>query len=118
MGYSMNDTVIVFDRIREFLREHPTMDMKKCVNDAINSTLNRTITTHLTVLIVLLILFFFGGEVLRGFSFALIIGVVFGTYSSIFVATPLVIDLTKDKPVVPIAQKSGATPKQSVASKS
>lgn len=93
MGYSVADTVIVFDRIREYLREHPNMDMKKCINDAINNTLSRTIITSSTVLLVLLILFIFGGEVIRGFSFALLIGVGFGTYSSIFVATPIVIDL-------------------------
>ena len=93
MGYSVADTVIVFDRIREYLKEHPTMDMKKCINDAINSTLNRTMMTSATVLLVLLILFLFGGEVIRGFSFALLIGIGFGTYSSIFVATPIVVDL-------------------------
>jgi SecD/SecF fusion protein len=97
LGYSVNDTVIIYDRIREYLREHPAMDMQKCINDALNSTLNRTITTHLTVFIVVLILFIFAGETVRGFSFAMLIGVVFGTYSSMFVATPLVIDLAKDE---------------------
>jgi len=97
MGYSVNDTVIVFDRIREYLREHPAEDMKKVINDAINQTLNRTIITSLTVLLVLVILFIFGGEVIRGFSFALIMGIAFGTYSSIFVATPIVIDLASKK---------------------
>lgn len=97
MGYSVNDTVIVFDRIREYLREHPAQDMKKVINDAINQTLNRTIITSLTVLLVLVILFIFGGEVIRGFSFALIMGIAFGTYSSIFVATPIVIDLATKK---------------------
>ncbi|MEI7802801.1 MAG: protein translocase subunit SecF, partial [Bacteroidota bacterium] len=96
IGYSVNDTVIVFDRIRENLREHASADMKKTINDAINQTLNRTIITSLTVFLVLLILFIFGGDGIRGFSFAMLIGVVFGTYSSIFVATPLVIDFTKD----------------------
>src|SRR6185295_11272993 len=95
MGYSVADTVIVFDRIREFLREHPMGDMKHTINDAINKTLNRTIITSSTVLLVLLILFLFGGDVIRGFSFALLLGVTFGTYSSIFVATPIVIDLGK-----------------------
>jgi SecD/SecF fusion protein len=96
MGYSVNDTVIVFDRIREYLREHPASDMKKVINDAINSTLNRTLITSSTVFIVLLILFIFGGDVIRGFAFALLIGVIFGTYSSIFVATPIVVDLGKN----------------------
>ena len=94
MGYSVADTVIVFDRIREYLREHPTGDMKKVINDAINATLNRTVITSSTVLLVLLILFIFGGDVIRGFSFAMLLGITFGTYSSIFVATPLVIDLS------------------------
>jgi SecD/SecF fusion protein len=66
-GYSVADTVIVFDRIREYLREHPLMDMKKTINDAINATLNRTVITSSTVLLVLLILFIFGGDVIRGF---------------------------------------------------
>ena len=96
IGYSVNDTVIVFDRIRENLREHPSSDMKATINTAINSTLNRTIITSVTVFLVLLILFIFGGDAIRGFSFAMLIGIVFGTYSSIFVATPLVIDFTKD----------------------
>ncbi len=114
MGYSVADTVIVFDRIREFLREHPMGDMKKTVNDAINKTLNRTVITSSTVLLVLLILFIFGGDVIRGFSFALLLGVAFGTYSSIFVATPIVIDLAraiKQKP------KETTQPKRTVAVK-
>jgi SecD/SecF fusion protein len=97
MGYSVADTVIVFDRIREFLREHPMGDMKHTINDAINKTLNRTVITSSTVLLVLLILFIFGGDVIRGFSFALLLGITFGTYSSIFVATPVVIDLTRKR---------------------
>ncbi len=96
IGYSVNDTVIVFDRIRENLREHAAEDMKKTINDAINQTLNRTMITSLTVFLVILTLFIFGGDAIRGFSFAMLIGVAFGTYSSIFVATPLVIDFTKD----------------------
>jgi SecD/SecF fusion protein len=95
MGYSVNDTVIVFDRIREYLREHAAGEMKTVINDALNATLSRTIITSTTVLLVLLILFIFGGDVIRGFSFALLIGILFGTYSSIFVATPIVVDLTR-----------------------
>ncbi|GAB3906543.1 protein translocase subunit SecDF [Mucilaginibacter boryungensis] len=97
IGYSINDTVVVFDRIREFLNLHhsKTDDPKTVINQAINSTLSRTIITALTVIFVLLVLFIFGGDVLRGFSFALLIGVTFGTYSSICVATPVIIDFGK-----------------------
>ncbi|HAL81589.1 MAG TPA: protein translocase subunit SecDF [Mucilaginibacter sp.] len=97
IGYSINDTVVVFDRIREFLSLHhaKTDDPKAVINDAINNTLSRTIITALTVLLILLVLFIFGGDVIRGFSFALLIGVCFGTYSSICVATPVIIDFGK-----------------------
>jgi SecD/SecF fusion protein len=97
IGYSINDTVVVFDRIREFLSLHhaKTDDPKTVINDAINNTLSRTIITALTVLLILLVLFIFGGDVIRGFSFALLIGVCFGTYSSICVATPVIIDFGK-----------------------
>ncbi|MES2279206.1 MAG: protein translocase subunit SecDF [Bacteroidota bacterium] len=97
IGYSINDTVVVFDRIREFLELHhaKTDDPKAVINQAINSTLSRTIITALTVIFVLVVLFIFGGDVLRGFSFALLIGVVFGTYSSICVATPVIVDFGK-----------------------
>ena len=97
MGYSINDTVVVFDRIREFLGLHKRKDHDVVINDALNSTLSRTINTSLSTLVVLLMIFFFGGEVIRGFVFALIIGVVVGTYSSLCVATPVVVDLTKPK---------------------
>ncbi|MGB3074034.1 MAG: protein translocase subunit SecD, partial [Chitinophagales bacterium] len=112
MGYSVADTVIVFDRVREFLGEHPAADMKHTINDAINKTLNRTVITSSTVLLVLLILFIFGGDAIRGFSFALLLGIAFGTYSSIFVATPIVVDLTKIKPI-----KVTEPTKRSVAAK-
>ena len=97
IGYSINDTVVVFDRIREFLELHhaKTDDPQEVINNAINNTLSRTIITALTVLFVLIVLFVFGGDVLRGFSFALLIGVCFGTYSSICVATPVIIDFGK-----------------------
>jgi SecD/SecF fusion protein len=99
IGYSINDTVVVFDRIREFLGSHhaKTDKMAIVINDAINSTLSRTVITALTVIFVLAVLFIFGGDVIRGFSFALLIGVIFGTYSSICVATPVVVDLMKEK---------------------
>ena len=97
IGYSINDTVVVFDRIREFLELHhaKTDNPQEVINQAINSTLSRTIITALTVLFVLIVLFIFGGDVIRGFSFALLIGVCFGTYSSICVATPVIIDFGK-----------------------
>jgi SecD/SecF fusion protein len=97
VGYSINDTVVVFDRIREFLGLHKRRDQENVINDALNSTLSRTLNTSLSTLVVLLMIFFFGGEVIRGFVFALIIGIVVGTYSSLCVATPLVVDLTKKK---------------------
>ncbi len=99
IGYSINDTVVVFDRVREYLGNHhaKTDKMSLVINDAINSTLSRTVITAVTVIFVLAVLFIFGGEVIRGFSFALLIGVIFGTYSSICVATPVVVDLVKDK---------------------
>ena len=92
IGYSINDTVIVFDRIREYLGMGTSHDRRKIFNDAINSTLNRTIITSGTVLLVVIALLIFGGEVLRGFSFALLVGVLTGTYSSIFMAAPVVLD--------------------------
>ncbi len=95
MGYSINDTVVVFDRIRENLQLKGSKDLIGTFNESINSTISRTLITSMTTLIVVLVLFIFGGEVLRGFSFALLIGILVGTYSSVFVATPIVVDLTK-----------------------
>ena len=97
IGYSMNDTVIVFDRIREYLREQKGRDMKEVINDAINHTMSRTLMTSFTVFLVVLILFIFGGEVTRGFAFAMLIGVITGTYSSIFIAMPVLYDLRDGK---------------------
>ena len=97
IGYSINDTVVVFDRIREFLNLGTSTDRQQVFNTAINGTLNRTLITSATTLIVVLILFIFGGEVLRGFSFALLIGILVGTYSSVFIASPAVVDLDKKK---------------------
>ncbi|HRN93486.1 MAG TPA: protein translocase subunit SecDF [Chitinophagales bacterium] len=93
IGYSVNDTVIVFDRIRENIGLHPTRPLLENSNISINQTLSRTIMTSVTVLLVAIILFIFGGEAIRGFSFALVIGVFMGTYSSIFIATPLMVDI-------------------------
>ncbi|PRY89967.1 protein translocase subunit SecDF [Mongoliibacter ruber] len=95
VGYSINDTVIVFDRIRENISNRGTSKLVKMFNDAINQTMARTLITSATTLIVVLVLLIFGGEVLRGFSFALLIGVLVGTYSSIYIATPIVVDLMK-----------------------
>ncbi|MBK6332091.1 MAG: protein translocase subunit SecDF [Bacteroidetes bacterium] len=95
IGFSMNDTVIVFDRIREYFRKRPGHSKTEIINAAINDTLSRTIMTSLTVFITLLVLFLFGGEVTKGFAFAMMIGVFTGTYSSIFVAAPILIDLDK-----------------------
>jgi SecD/SecF fusion protein len=99
IGFSMNDTVIVFDRIREYSRDMKGASKTTIINRAINDTLSRTIMTSLTVFLTLLILFIFGGEVTRGFAFAMLIGVVTGTYSSIFVGAPILVDFAKDKPL-------------------
>ncbi|SDC96448.1 SecD/SecF fusion protein [Algoriphagus faecimaris] len=95
IGYSINDTVIVFDRIRENIELRGTNKLVKVFNEAINQTLGRTLITSFTTLIVVIVLLIFGGEVLRGFSFALFIGVLVGTYSSVYIATPIVVDLMK-----------------------
>ena len=95
IGYSINDTVIIFDRIREYVFLHPKTELRNNINNGLNSTLARTINTSGTTLIVLLIIFLFGGEVIRGFTFALLIGILVGTYSSLFVASPIAYDLLK-----------------------
>jgi SecD/SecF fusion protein len=109
IGYSINDTVIVFDRIREFIGLGTSHDRRVIFNEAINSTLNRTLITSGTTLLVVVALLFFGGEVLRGFSFALFVGIGIGTYSSIFIAAPLIIDLEKETEV-----KKAPEPKKAV----
>ncbi|HZK08312.1 MAG TPA: protein translocase subunit SecDF [Bacteroidales bacterium] len=93
IGYSINDTVIIFDRIREFVGLHPKRTLNDNVNQGINSTLARTINTSGTTLVVLLMIFIFGGEVIRGFAFALLMGVLIGTYSSVFIASPVAYDM-------------------------
>ncbi len=95
IGYSINDTVVVFDRIRENISVRGTGSLIKIFNSAINQTISRTLITSGTTLIVVLVLFIFGGEVLRGFSFALIVGIVVGTFSSIYIATPIAVDLMR-----------------------
>jgi SecD/SecF fusion protein len=95
IGYSLNDTVVVFDRIREYMKEHHKWPLYKVINLALNSTLSRTLNTSLTTLITLIAIFIFGGESIRGFVFALIVGIFVGTYSSLFIATPVMYDLSK-----------------------
>jgi len=99
MGYSINDTVVVFDRVREYINQHHTKNenLPSVINNALNSTLSRTVVTGLCTMLVLIIIFIFGGEILRGFSFAMLIGVIFGTYSSLFVATPFVVEFIREK---------------------
>ncbi|MBD3639196.1 MAG: protein translocase subunit SecDF [Crocinitomicaceae bacterium] len=95
VGYSINDTVVVFDRIREYLKIHTKKDSKEVINMALNSTLSRTVNTSVSTFIVLLVIFLFGGDAIKGFTFALMVGVIVGTYSSLFIATPAVIDFSK-----------------------
>tara|TARA_Y100001970_G_C14255663_1_gene875186 strand:+ start:7735 stop:8628 length:894 start_codon:yes stop_codon:yes gene_type:complete len=91
VGYSMNDTVVIFDRVRENLKKFSNIEIFELTNISINETLSRTIITSSTTLLALLSIFFFGGEILKGFSFAMILGVIFGTYSSIYIANPILV---------------------------
>ncbi|WPR70218.1 protein translocase subunit SecDF [Flavobacterium sp. NG2] len=102
IGYSMNDTVIVFDRVREFLAGKTKGNFSEIVNQSINTTMSRTINTSLTMIVVLLIMFVFGGESIRGFIFAMLVGIIVGTYSSLFIATPVLVDTIskEDKSIV------------------
>lgn len=97
IGYSINDTVIIFDRIREYIGIYPKRNIKENINNAVNSTLARTMNTSGTTLITLLAIFLFGGETIRGFIFALLVGIIVGTYSSVFVATPIAYDMMRKK---------------------
>jgi len=92
VGYSINDTVVVFDRIREYLGLYPKRDREEVVNKALNSTMRRTFSTSLSTMVVLLAIFLFGGTSIQGFTFALLIGVMVGTYSSLFIASPIAYD--------------------------
>jgi SecD/SecF fusion protein len=96
IGYSMNDTVIVFDRVREYLGGQAKGNFNNIVNQSINSTMSRTVNTSLTMIFVLLVMFIFGGESIRGFIFAMLIGIIVGTYSSLFIATPILVDTIPD----------------------
>ncbi len=93
VGYSMNDTVVIFDRVRENLRKYSDVKIFELTNISINETLSRTIITSVTTLLALLSIFIFGGEILKGFSLAMILGVIFGTYSSIYIANPVLVSL-------------------------
>jgi preprotein translocase subunit SecF len=112
VGYSLNDTVVVFDRVREELRRYKTMELSALLNLAINRTLSRTIMTSVTTLLALLSLYIFGGEVIRGFTFAMIWGVVIGTYSSIFIASPILLLLKVKRDW----SRTGASPANNSAS--
>jgi SecD/SecF fusion protein len=107
IGYSMNDTVIVFDRIREYLAGDRKGHFKDVVNASINSTLSRTLNTSLTMILVLLIMFVFGGESIRGFIFAMLIGIIVGTYSSLFIATPVLVDTMNKVAIDDIEKRHG-----------
>ncbi len=115
IGYSINDTVVVFDRIREFMNQYTNRTKEEIVNMAVNSTVSRTVITSFTTLLVVLILFLFGGTSLRGFSFALLIGILVGTYSSIFVATPIMSDIMGDLKPRAIKKKERSTFSKSAA---
>lgn len=93
IGYSINDTVVIFDRIREYFNTRRNPELKSTINDALNSTLGRSINTSMTVLLTLLVMFFFGSDDIKGFCFAMIVGVVSGVYSTLFIATPIVVDM-------------------------
>nr|MBS0036889.1 protein translocase subunit SecDF [Saprospiraceae bacterium] len=106
IGYSINDTVVVFDRIREFLNIYVNKDKTEVINMAVNSTISRTIITSLTTFFVVLMLFIFGGGSIKGFAFALLVGIIVGTYSSVFIATPIVHDFTGEMKARTVKKKS------------
>ena len=97
IGYQINDTVVVFDRIRETISLYPKRDRFQVINDALNSTLCRTFNTSLTTLVVVLCIFILGGATIRSFTFAILLGIIIGTYSTLFVATPIAYELQKKK---------------------
>lgn len=105
IGYSINDTVVVFDRIRETIKTYPNRDLYTTINDALNSTLSRTLNTSLTTFIVMFIIFIFGGASMRSFTFAILLGVVIGTYSTLFVASPIAYMLATKKSKKQVAKK-------------
>ena len=105
LGFSINDTIVVFDRIREYFGEHPGWKMNRIIDVALSSTLSRTLNTSFTTLIVLLSMFFLGAESIRGLLFAIIVGILVGTYSSLFIATPIMYDTVKRKKVEDLIDK-------------
>lgn len=107
IGYSLNDTVIVFDRVREFSHEDDKKSVKTIVNNAINATLSRTFNTSASIIVVLFVMFLFGGESIRGFIFAMLLGILVGTYSSLFLATPILVDSVGNKPLYKKKEKEG-----------
>lgn len=111
IGYSINDTVVIFDRIREYLKTRKNAPIEGTINDALNSTLGRSINTSMTVLLTLLVMFIFGSDDIKGFCFAMIIGVISGVYSTLFIATPIVVDMRKmaGKKEEEMAEKAAAT---------
>jgi preprotein translocase SecF subunit len=106
IGYSLNDTVVIYDRIREYLRKFKKMPFIDLINDALNATLSRTVLTGTLTLVALLALYVFGGEVIRGFTFTMIFGVLIGTYSSLFIAAPILILLGSGREARPEAEKA------------
>lgn len=108
IGYSLNDTIVVFDRIRENFRKMRRGDTIEIMNSSINQTLRRTILTSITTMLVVLTLFFLGGEVIHGFSAALMVGIIVGTYSSIYVASPVVLGLGITREDMAVVKKEGA----------
>jgi SecD/SecF fusion protein len=95
IGYSINDTVVIFDRVREYNGLYPKRERERNINEALNATLSRTFSTSMSTFIVLLAIFIFGGESIRGFVFALLMGVIIGTFSSLFVASPIAYDIQR-----------------------
>jgi SecD/SecF fusion protein len=116
IGYSINDTVVVFDRIREYVGKFKKQGRKEVINKALNSTLSRTVNTSLSTFVVLLMIFLFGSEAIRGFTFALMVGVAVGTYSSLCIATPVVVDLAKDENIESIGKSNKPKKKEAIAS--
>ena len=118
VGYSMNDTVIIFDRIRENSNDPLLVNKSKTelINLSINETLSRTIMTSLTTFLTILALFIFGGEVTRGFAFVMLLGIITGTYSSIFVATPILMEFSKHRPLGSLRRKAASVKKKAAVS--
>jgi SecD/SecF fusion protein len=114
VGYSINDTVIVFDRIRETLGYRPRTSLNEVVNESVNNVMSRTLITSLTTLVVVFVLLVFGGEVLRGFSFSLFVGILVGTYSSIYIASPVIVDLSQRKSPATVTMASPDKKKEKV----